>query len=191
MDDLQTKIEDTALEKTTLEKNYPLMCFGKEFLGAKRELSYFRNATNKLKTINDNPKDFISNHFIELRNDADIERELAKKKIDDRFDKIIQELSNLEEDCKSLEIEADHDENIKQFEIDLKLLYEDINIPEVDTKKWHRIKTEAAKKTTETNAFIENYKNFLLNNQSLGISSIQNDLETLFDKELIEKKKVD
>ena len=75
------------LEKTELEKLFAGIDFGNEFDNLKQRLHEFNEALTKLKSTVNDPDYYISEHFLDLRNQIDLERELCKKQIDDHYDK--------------------------------------------------------------------------------------------------------
>ena len=178
------------MEKTALEKKYPSIDFGEEFDKTKKKLCAFNEKLSKFKlTVND-PDNFISEHFLELRNQIDLERELSKEKIDDHFDKLIKQLDEIEKDNKSKNSDENHEETIKQFESDFKKLKDEINIPKIDYSKWNEIKAESKDKIREINLLLENYKIEILGNQKITFQSIQDELGDLLDENTIEKTSV-
>lgn len=67
------------MKKIDFEAKYPSLNFRDEFRESKQMLNSFNCATSELKSIVDDPLFFISNCNIDLRNQVNIERELAKK----------------------------------------------------------------------------------------------------------------
>lgn len=181
------EIQGTFSGKIDLEKKYPLIDFGEEFEKTKEELYSFDIEINKFKSIVEDTDYFISEHFLNLRNQLDLERELSKKQIDDYFDKNIQELLELEKECIANKTDRKHDDIIEQFEKDLKDLYEDINIPETDSARWRRIKIDSMNKFTEIDLMSKNYQNDLLGNQLITIKSLQTELKNLLKEDFIKE----
>lgn len=184
------EIQSTITEKIELEKKYPSIKFGQEFEKTKQELYALDKEITKFKLIVGDTEYFISEYFLNLRNQADLERELSKKQIDDHYDKHIQELHKIEKECKDKRTEEKYDEVIQQYEKDWEELNNCINIPEIDTSRWSRIKFNSMKKFSEIDLISRNYQSDLLGNQILAIKSIKTDLEKLLKKKTIEKKAV-
>lgn len=187
LDLLRNKLSNMDLikdvEKTELERNNPSIDFGVDYKNSKEEFFAFSNATYQLKSIVDDPDYYISEYFLNLRTEADLERELSKKKIDDHYDDIIEDLTQLEKKCKSKKTVEKYEEMIKQFEKDLKIMKDGLNIPKIDLTKWSNIESVSMSKTLKVNSTIEQLKIDLFNNKSLSIQSIQDELEELLDED--------
>ena len=184
------EIKKIQMLKTDLEKKYPLIDFGKDFNDSKKELYAFNDATAKLNTLVCDPDYYISEHFLKLRSQIDLERELSKEQIDDHFDKLIQQLNDLEKEYKSDKLNNEYEDIIKQFASDLKRLNDEINIPKFDPSKWNLIKSEALTKKEDINLILENYKIELLKDQKLEIDYIQEELKKIFEINIIKKDPV-
>lgn len=178
-----------AQSATELERKYPSIDFGEHYDSAKEEFLAFNKATIQLKFIDFNADYFISDYFLKLRNQVNLERELSKKQIDDYYDSLIKELSGLEDEYKNKKNEEKHEQIIKKYEKDLKKMNTDLNIPKFDLMKWNEIKSESISRTSELKMLCENYKNDLLMNQLLSIVSIQAELKNFLFREHIGIKK--
>ena len=175
------------MEKTELEKKYPYIDFGEEFNNSKQQLNAFKEATTRLKSSVSDSDDFVSEYFINLRNEIDLERELSMQQIDDHYELLIKQIKFIEKQCKS---DQKFEKMISKFDKDLKRLTDEINIPKFDMLKWKDIKSESMSKVSDINLIIENYHHNLLRNQSLSIGSIKTELGKLLDGDIIEKKEV-
>ena len=153
------------LELTELEKNYPSIEFGDEFYMAKKQIKNLHEAISKLHVIVNKPESYLWDYFMKLRNELDLERELAKKQIDDHFDKLMENLNESEEECRRKIIDKNYEKIIKTFEIDLERLSDEINIPRLNPSIWNDIKSKAMSLVSEVNLVTEYHKLDLQNNQ--------------------------
>ena len=174
------------MENTDLENKYPLIDFGEEFNKTKETIYTFDSATSELKSLLNHPVLFISEYFEKLRNQFDLDRELSKKHIDDHFDKSINDLFEQEKEClDNMKIKR-NDEMIRRFELDIKRLNNEINVPKVDTKKWRLMMFESMKKISRINLIVENNKIELLRNKSFVFGSILTELKESLNRNKLE-----
>lgn len=185
-----SELKRIKLEKTELEINNPSIDFGEDYENTKEEFFAFNRATDKLKSMVDDPDNYIKEYFYEIRNWVDLERELSKKKIDDHFNTIIEDLAKQEKECISKKTIQKHEKVIEQFENDLKRMHDDLNVPKFDLTKWNEIKFESIRKKLDVNSVSENYRIDLLMNQRISIWPIQDELEDILEEAVIQKIKV-
>ena len=114
-------------EETLLERTYKDLDLGESFTKSKTSLKSFKDRIDELKSLKNDSEVFLHEYFLELRNEIDIDRETAKVSIDIHFLGLIDEVEQIEAECKGKSGGLGKDIDIKKFEIDFEKLRKDLD----------------------------------------------------------------
>ena len=127
------------MAETLLEQTFKGLDLGSHFKKSKTSLAEFKKKIEEFKILQKDPYNFINNHFSKLRNEIDIEREVAKEIIDKHFLELIEEVDEMEAECKEkaeLEKGSQSEISIDVFENKFKSFKKELDLLKIDMEHW-------------------------------------------------------
>ena len=133
------------MEEIKLEKVYKDLDLGNHFQKCKKTLTSLKLKIDEIRQLRKDPYFFINNHFTELRNEIDIEREHCKEIVDTHFLGLIDEVYQIEAESKKksertelligIENSSQLEKELEEYDEKFRLLKEDLDELKIDTEK--------------------------------------------------------
>ena len=146
------------MAETLLEKTFKGFDLGSHFKESKASLAEFRKKIEEFKILQKDPYNFINDHFSKLRNEIDIEREVAKEIIDRHFLELIEEVDEMEAECKEkaeLEKGSQSEISIDVFVNKFKSFKKELDLLNIDMEHWDNVKVNSDEQIYELKGFIK------------------------------------
>jgi hypothetical protein len=128
-----------------------------------------KSILDEAKLLSNDPVNFIHEFFSDLKNEIDLKKEESVAKIEDEYEKIINEVLEVEKECKIKAKNKAIDLEIMVQEIDytLKKWNESVNQLDFDSKddEWKSIRFEAAKEIQKLEDEMDKFKDELFLNK--------------------------
>jgi len=108
-----------------------------------------KSILDEAKLLSNDPVNFIHEFFSDLKNEIDLKKEESVAKIEDEYEKIINEVLEVEKECKikAKNKAIDLEKMVQEIDYTLKKWNESVNQLDFDSKddEWKSIRFEAAK----------------------------------------------
>ena len=182
------------MAETLLEQTFKGLDLGSHFKESKASLAEFIKKIEEFKILQKDPYNFINDHFSKLRNEIDIEREVAKEIIDKHFLELIEEVDEMEEECKEkaeLEKGSQSEISIDVFVNKFKSFKKELDLLKIDMEHWDNVKVNSDEQIYGLKRFIkERERELLLNNSQRLHNNLRIEILEVISKVKIETEKV-
>lgn len=154
---------------------------GIEHKNAKISAEKFQKSINDFSLMIKNPANFVNDHFNEIKNQMDLQREKIKSSIDNYYDKMMNSIKETEKSCIKSYHEGNYSYIQDEFEKSNKVfenLKSELRENKSSEDSWKNLKEKIDKNKSEIEEFIHEFKEILLMGQSYKFLMKDFDLET-------------
>jgi len=137
-----------------------------------------KSILDEAKLLSNDPVNFIHEFFSDLKNEIDLKKEESVAKIEDEYEKIINEVLEVEKECKikAKNKAIDLEKMVQEIDYTLKKWNESVNQLDFDSKddEWKSIRFEAAKEIQKLEDEMDKFKDELFLNKKYSFQPSKN-----------------